>query len=125
MGIVRLSEWGQIQNRGGLPATYSDFNGILVTDQTDIGCPRIAGDDCSDEHKPFVVGRVGSGDMSAIRRPAERRIGAKSINFVTQNFAYLNLRKNVLPGESSNGFVTTASSDQSVVLQIFTDLSSD
>lgn len=39
-------------------------------------------------------------------------------------YAYLNLLKNV-PGESSNGFVTSASKPQSVVLQILTVLSSD
>lgn len=41
-----------------------------------------------------------------------------------QNY-YLSLRKNVLPGESSNGLETSASNDQSVVLQILTVLSSE
>jgi hypothetical protein len=77
MRIVRLSEWDQIQNRSRLQPTYSNLDGILVADQTDIGCPRIAGDDCGDEYKPFVVGRIGSSNMSTIRRPAERRLGMR------------------------------------------------
>ena len=38
---------------------------------------------------------------------------------------HLSLLKKVLPGESSKGFVTSASSDQSVVFHIFTVRSSD
>lgn len=39
--------------------------------------------------------------------------------------AHLKRRKNVLPGESSNGLETSASSSQSVVRQILTVLSSE
>lgn len=52
--------------------THSDFDSVFVANQTDLRGPGIACDDCRDEHEAFVVGRVGSGYMRAIRRPAVR-----------------------------------------------------
>ena len=53
------------------------------------------------------------------------RVLAKQFNISSSDGTHLNLRKNVLPGECSNGFVTVSWSCQSDVRQMRTVRSSD
>ena len=53
---------------------YGDFDSILVADQTDIGCPGIAGNDSGDKYEAFIISSIRCGNVSAIGGPAGRRI---------------------------------------------------
>lgn len=72
MGIVRLFgervRWKQenvcvcVNKRN----THSNFNGVLVADETDFRGPRITSDDRGDENEAFIVGSIGSSNVCAV-----------------------------------------------------------
>lgn len=76
MGIVRLfgekgsggsrrmcaCVWSCV-NKGN---THSNFNGVLVANETDFRGPRITSDDRGDENEAFIVGSIGSSNVCAI-----------------------------------------------------------
>lgn len=124
--------------------TYGNFNGIFMPHKTNLRRPTSASDHRRNKHKPLIIRRIARRDVCAVRGPAIHRVGLQhtvsSIAHILTKLAvrvsenivkkkryqtHLNRLKNVLPGESSNGFLTSASRLQSSVLQILTVLSSD
>lgn len=108
--------------------TNGDFDGVLVSDETDVLFPLVSLDDGSSEDG--VVHGVGRCDEGPVWRPTVSRTSGRSaqdegFDETAKDETNLSLRKKVDPGELLKGSVTVLARVQSVVLQILTDLSSD